>query len=478
MKKKGLKPRLKNLPDSPGVYFLKDRKKKVIYIGKAVSLKKRLAHYFQKGFFDPKMGQLIRQIADFDYLPLTSEPEALFLEDRLIKQFQPKYNQISKDDKSYPFLKITKEKFPSFTIVRDTTQTLRSKWGGLRRRALYFGPYTDVIALRRAYRYLRTIFPIRRCRKKINPEKKGRVCLDFHLGRCKGPCAGKIKEEEYQKLADALVLFLRGRYRETMRQLKELMKESAEKLNFEEAAKYRDEIEIISRMKGSEVSQLKKVLSLPKLPKRIEGVDISDIAGDKAVGSLVVFKDGKADRAHYRKFKIRGVSGIDDYRMMEEVIARRYKEKKNLPDLLLIDGGKGHLSTAVRKLKEMNLDFPVVALAKRNEEIFLADSSSPLILKKDSSPLHLLEEIRNEAHRFAISYHQKLRRKALKKSALDKIEGIGEKRKKILLSHFGSLTAIKNASPEELKKLGLSRKLSKRIIEFLNNVVVELARLS
>jgi len=486
VKKSVLKQRAKNLPDSPGVYFFKDKKKKVIYIGKAVSLKKRLAHYFQKGFFDPKMGQLIRQIADFDYLPLSSEPEALFLEDRLIKQFQPKYNQISRDDKSYPFLKITKEKFPSFSIVREPKK----------RTAFYFGPYTDVIALRRAYRYLRTIFPIRRCRKKINPEKKGRVCLDFHLGRCKGPCAGKIKEEEYQKLADALVLFLRGRYRETMRQLKELMKESAEKLNFEEAAKYRDEIKIISKMEGSKVhphpsprpqvgraaiqwmgwgergrgvSQLKKVLSLPKLPKRIEGVDISDIAGDKAVGSLVVFKDGKEDRAHYRKFKIKGVSGIDDYKMVEEVIARRYQEKKNLPDLLLIDGGKGHLSTVMKKLKEMKLSFPVIALAKRNEEIFLPGSSSPLILKKDSPVLLFLEKIRNEAHRFAISYHQKLRRKALKKSALDKIEGIGEKRKKILLSHFGSLTAIKNASPEELKKLGLSGKLNKRIIKFLDN---------
>ncbi len=473
MKKRGLKQRAKNLPDSPGVYFFKDKKKKIIYIGKAVSLKKRLANYFQKGPFAPKVNQLISQIADFDYLSLTSEPEALFLESRLIKQFQPKYNQTSRDDKSYPFLKITKEKFPSFAIVREERK----------RNAFYFGPYTDVIALRRAYRYLRTIFPIRRCRKKINPEKKGKVCLDFHLGRCKGPCAGKIGEKEYRKLADSLVLFLRGRYRETMRQLKDLMKESAEKLNFEEAAKYRDRIEIISKMKASRgwihptrwfdksspYISLQKVLSLPKLPKRIEGIDISDVAGDKAVGSLVTFKDGKADRAHYRKFKIRGVSGIDDYRMMEEVIARRYKEKKNLPDLLLIDGGKGHLSTAVRKLKGMNLHFPVVALAKRNEDIFLADSSSPLILKKDSSSLHLLEEVRNEAHRFAISYHRKLRRKALKESALDKIEGIGEKRKKILLSHFGSLPAIKNASAEELKKLGLSRKLSERIIGFLDN---------
>ncbi|MEA3420577.1 MAG: GIY-YIG nuclease family protein, partial [Acidobacteriota bacterium] len=202
MKKKGLKPRLKNLPDSPGVYFLKDRKKKVIYIGKAVSLKKRLAHYFQKGAFDPKIKQLTSRIDDFDYLPLTSEPEALFLENRLIKQFQPKYNQISKDDKSYPFLKITKERFPSFTIVRDSGRfhppSIPSPRGRGRqgRGAFYFGPYTDVIALRRAYRYLRTIFPIRRCPKKINPEKKGKVCLDFHLGRCKGPCAGRIKEEE------------------------------------------------------------------------------------------------------------------------------------------------------------------------------------------------------------------------------------------------------------------------------------------
>ncbi len=483
MKKRVLKQRAKNLPDSPGVYFFKDKKKKVIYIGKAISLKKRLANYFQQGPFEPKIGRLISQITDFDYLPLSSEPEALFLEDRLIKEFQPKYNQISKDGKSYPFLKITKEEFPSFTIVRDPKK----------RNAFYFGPYTDVIALRRAYRYLRTIFPIRRCRKKINPEKKGKVCLDFHLGRCAGPCAGKIKEKEYRKLADALVLFLRGSYRETRRQLKKLMKKAAEELNFEEAAKYRDEIKIISRMeesrvhlhpipppqvgreRGRGVIPLQKVLSLPKLPKKIEGIDISDIAGDKAVGGLVSFKNGKPEKSNYRRFKIKRVSGIDDYRMMAEVIARRYQEKKNFPDLLLIDGGKGHLSTVMKKFKEMKLSFPVIALAKRNEEIFLPGSSSPLILKKDSPVLLFLERIRNEAHRFAISYHRKLRRKALKESVLDKIEGIGAKRKKKLLSHFGSLAAIKNASVEELEKIGLARKLSKRIIEALNNVVVEIA---
>ncbi len=478
-RKQSLQTRLKNLPDSPGVYFFKDKEKRVIYIGKSVSLKKRVAGYFQKEYFDPKIGQLIRQIADFDYIPLSSEPEALLLEARLIRQFQPKYNQLAKDDKSYPFLKITREKFPSFTIVRE-----RKK-----RDAFHFGPYTDVIGLRRAYRYIRTIFPIRRCRKKIDPQK-GKVCLDFHLGRCKGPCAGKVKEKEYQRLANSLGLFLKGKYRETIRQLKELMKRAAEELNFEEAAKYRDRIEMIKRMKKSEVhlcrgrihptrgldksspyihlNELKKVLSLPRSPEKIEAIDISDISGDKAVGSLVAFKGGRPDKDGYRRFKIKGVSGIDDYKMMQEVVERSYRKKKNLPDLLLIDGGRGHLSTVMQKLAEMKLLFPVAALAKKNEKIFLPYSSSPLVLKKNSEALHLLQQIRDEAHRFAISYHKRLRRRALKESGLDEIKGIGAQRKKRLLSYFGSLDEIRKSGVEELKKLGLSEKLSKKVIKSLD----------
>lgn len=491
-RKQSLQTRLKNLPDSPGVYFFKDKEKRVIYIGKSVSLKKRVASYFQKGYFDPKIGQLIRQIADFDYIPLSSEPETLLLEARLIRQFQPKYNQLAKDDKSYPFLKITRERFPSFTIVRERKE----------KDAFHFGPYTDVIGLRRAYRYIRTIFPIRRCRKRIDPQK-GKVCLDFHLGRCKGPCAGKVKEKEYQRLANSLGLFLKGKYRETIRQLKELMKRAAIELNFEEAAKYRDRIDSIRRMKQGEVhlkrssvhphlvpppsrqdfggqvrgrikeeslNELRKALSLPRSPEKIEAIDISDISGDKAVGSLVVFKDGRPDKDGYRRFKIKGVSGIDDYKMMQEVVERRYRKKKNLPGLLLIDGGRGHLSTVMQKLAEMKLLFPVAALAKKNEKIFLPYSSSPLVLKKNSEALHLLQQIRDEAHRFAISYHKRLRRRALKESGLDEIKGIGAQRKKRLLSYFGSLDEIRKSNVEELKKLGLSEELSRRIIEFLGKV--------
>ncbi len=510
-----VKEKLKSLPDSPGVYLLRDKGHRVIYIGKSFSLKKRVASYFQKGSFDPKIGQLIQHLADFDYIRLTSEPEALLLEVRLIKQFQPKYNQLAKDDKSYPFLKITKERFSSFTIVRDPGRfrnhhppphpSHKGRGGeeslfipsprgrGIERRgAFYFGPYTDVIGLRQAYRYIRNIFPVRRCRKKINPEKKLRPCLDFWLGRCKGPCAGKIKEKEYQRLVDSLISFLKGKYKETMQQLKELMKRAAVELNFEEAAKYRNRIEAIRRMKQSEVhpcrgssyrtrgldksspyihlNELKKVLSLPRLPQRIEAIDISDISGDKAVGSLVSFKDGRPYKDGYRRFKIKGVSKIDDYKMMAEVVERRYREKKNLPDLLLIDGGKGHLSVVMQRLKNMKLHFPVAALAKRREAIFLPDSPSPLILKKNTFSLRLLQEIRDEAHRFAISYHKRLRRRALKESGLDEIEGIGAQRKKRLLSHFDSLAEIKKSSVEELKRLGLSEKLSKRVIEFLGKV--------
>jgi len=221
----------------------------------------------------------------------------------------------------------------------------------------------------------------------------------------------------------------------------------------------------------SSLNQLKKVLSLPKLPQRIEAVDISDISAAQAVGSLVTFKNEMPDQDSYRRFKIKRVSGIDDYKMMAEVIERRYQERKNLPDFLLVDGGKGHLSVVVQKLARMGLFFPVAALAKRKEEIFLPYSSAALILKKNSPALRLLEKIRDEAHRFAISYHRQLRRKALKESSLDGIKGIGEQRKKKLLSYFGSIAKIKEAKAEELKKLGLSEKLSRRVVEFLNQIV-------
>jgi len=516
VRQQNLQAKLKTLPDSPGVYLFKDKGNKVIYIGKALSLKKRVSSYFQQGSFEPKISQLIRYLADFDYIPLSSEPEAFLLEARLIKEFQPRYNQRARDDKSYPFLKITKEKFPSFTIVRDPGRfrnhhppphpSPRGR-GTEGRGAFYFGPYTDVIALRQAYRYIRNIFPVRRCGRKINPEKRTRLCLDFHLGRCKGPCAGKVGEKEYRSLADSLTLFLKGKYQETIRRLKKLMREKAEELNFEEAARYRNWMEAMKRMKQGEVhpcggsilvanqakqdlplhrqnkyvvaeftrliylNQLKKVLSLPKLPQRIEAVDISDISGAQAVGSLVAFKNEMPDQDSYRRFKIKRVSGIDDYKMMAEVIERRYQEGKNLPDLLLVDGGKGHLSVVVQKLARMGLFFPVAALAKRKEEIFLPYSSAALILKKNSPALRLLEKIRDEAHRFAISYHRQLRRKALKESSLDGIKGIGEQRKKKLLSYFGSIAKIKEAKAEELKKLGLSEKLSRRVVEFLNQIV-------
>ncbi|MCK4245478.1 MAG: excinuclease ABC subunit C, partial [Candidatus Omnitrophica bacterium] len=216
------------------------------------------------------------------------------------------------------------------------------------------------------------------------------------------------------------------------------------------------------------LNELKKVLSLPRSPEKIEAIDISDISGDKAVGSLVAFKGGRPDKDGYRRFKIKGVSGIDDYKMMQEVVERSYRKKKNLPDLLLIDGGRGHLSTVMQKLAEMKLLFPVAALAKKNEKIFLPYSSSPLVLKKNSEALHLLQQIRDEAHRFAISYHKRLRRRALKESGLDEIKGIGAQRKKRLLSYFGSLDEIRKSGVEELKKLGLSEKLSKKVIKSLD----------
>jgi len=597
-----LEEKLENLPSKPGVYLFKDAKGKVIYVGKAKSLKNRVRTYFQKSSDgSPKLRVMTSKICDLETIVTDSEVEALILEANLIKEYKPRYNITLKDDKSYPYIRVTNEKFPRIFPTRKIVQD------GSR----YFGPYTDVHSMRSLLKTVRRIFPIRSCNYRLDDKSiksgKYKVCLDYYIKRCPGPCEGLISEEEYRKIVNQVVSFIDGKNNALVEELKKEMEEKAAQKRFEEAARIRDQINFIEvfqskqkvvsnelvdrdiltvcaegdlacgvlfkvrdgkvvgrqhfylntpkeesstdvlssflkqyylkaqfipgeiflpepieemdfieewltkrrkgrvklvvpqrgekaklmrmcqknaellleelklqKMKAKDylpysVKALQKDLHLPKPPRRIEAFDISTISGSDAVASMVAFVNGRPHKSDYRKFKIKTVEGIDDFAMMAEVIYRRYsrllEEKAPMPDLILVDGGKGQLSSALSSLEKLNLkDQPIVALAKRLNEVYLPGLSDPQSISKSSPGLKLLMQIRDEAHRFAIQYHRKLRGKRTVSSELDEIKGVGEVRKRALLKHFGSLEKIKEASVEQLSEVeGISRSLAEEI---------------
>jgi len=431
--------RLDNLPQAPGVYLMRDSAGRIIYIGKAASLKNRVSSYFHTGTdFSLKTASMVSQVKKIDYIVTHSDNEALLLEQKLIRQYKPRYNIIWRDDKSYPHLKLTlNEDYPRLFFVRKRKE--------IRDGARYFGPYPQVGEVRKTVRWLQKLFPLRLCKYTIEKgkpidEKKVRSCLYYHIEHCPAPCLAKISQKKYQEIVDEVTLFLEGKHNELIETLEKKMHLAAKELNFEEAKKIRDCIQTIQGMterinfkeiKEEELylkiklarglSELKKILSLRKVPLHIEAIDVSNIFGDYAVGSLVAFEKGEPKKDAYRRYKIRTVTKIDDYAMIREVVSRRYKrilkEKDvgipgiELPDLILIDGGKGHLSTAVETLNTLHLKLPVIALAKEKEEIYIPQATQPLSLPKNSPALHLLQHIRDEAHRFALSYHKLLRKK-------------------------------------------------------------------
>ncbi|HAV43473.1 TPA: excinuclease ABC subunit C [bacterium] len=420
-----LSQRIKSLPDAPGVYLLKDKEGKVIYIGKAISLKKRVGSHFQRGSNSIKEQILVSKVVDLDYIVTSSEFEAMLLECNLIKEHRPRYNVRLKDDKRYPMVKITiNEGCPRLVLVRREAQD----------GAAYFGPYTQSQDLRRNLRYAREIFPICISRQKVKVKEGKRPCLDFYMGRCLAPCAGKIDLKAYRELIEELIIFLQGHHDELTKRLKEKMAILAQGLRFEEAGKVRDQIKAIeglskvrflSKEEGlikvdSPLSELKVFLRLPVIPRRIEAFDVSNIRGKLATASLVVFEEGRPLKSGYRHFRIKTLDSMDDVGMIKEVIARRFKrllsEKEPRPDLVLIDGGKTQLRAAYTVLVELGLgDLPLIGLAKPKEEeesekIYTLNRKTPLRPTKDSVLLHLLQQIRDEAHRFAISYHRRLRR--------------------------------------------------------------------
>lgn len=404
-----LKEKIAVMPDAPGVYSMKDKTGAVIYIGKAKSLKKRLNSYLGRDL-SSKTIAMMSNVADIEYRLTPTEAMALLLEASLVHQYRPKYNVALRDDKNFPFVKITNEEFPVIYITRKKEQD----------KARYFGPYPNVKLLKQALKIIRRNFAYRSCRKL--PKKP---CIYYRIGLSPAPCIGKINQREYAKTIEKISLILEGKTDDLVKRLSEEMSLCSKEQKFEEATKIRDQINALSSIGESkiglsredELKDLKNLLHLQNLPLRIEAFDISNIAGCEATGSMVGFYKGLPDKDNYRKFRIKTVESIDDYKMLKEVILRRYsrviEEKLPLPNLILIDGGKSHLSVASSEIKQLGLKIPLVSIAKDRENIYIKGQNNPIRLTQDTPALNLIRRVRDEAHRFAISYHHVLRRKKI-----------------------------------------------------------------
>lgn len=585
-----LKEKLSLLPNKPGCYLMKDKNGTVIYVGKAKVLKNRVRSYFT-GSHDGKTLRLVQEIADFEYIVTSSNIEALLLEMNLIKKHEPKYNVNLKDDKSYPYIKITSERHPRLIVTRKVKKD----------KGKYFGPYANVQAARETKKLLDRMYPLRKCNSLPD-----RVCIYYHMGQCLAPCVHEVSEETNKQMVESIIRFLNGGYKEIKKELTEKMLKCAENLEFERAKEYRDQIahieatmekqkmvlndfidrdvfayyydkgwmcvqvffirqgKLIERdvsifplyqepeeefltfigqfyamndhflpkeivipedvneemvralvqvqvskpKKGKKkdlvqlayqnakislkekfslierdeertikaIENLGKQLNIPT-PHRIEAFDNSNIQGADAVSAMVVFIDGKPARKEYRKFKIKTVSGPDDYESMREVIRRRYtrvlKEELPLPDLIIVDGGKGQVQAAMDVLEnELGLDVPVAGLVKddkhKTSDLLLGNREAAVQLSRSSQEFYLLQRIQDEVHRFAITFHRQVRQKNTFKSVLDEIPGIGPKRKKQLLKSFGSVENIKKASLEELKQAGMPEKTAQNILQYFS----------
>ncbi|MEX0677083.1 MAG: excinuclease ABC subunit UvrC [Pirellulales bacterium] len=424
--------KVREFPLSPGVYLMKDSAGRVIYVGKAKNLRARAGSYFLKAAAeDRRTADLVREIADVDFLQAESEVDALLVEARLIKDVQPKFNQDLKDDKSFPYLEITtREDFPRVEFTRKPHE----------RGTKLYGPFAGAGSLRGAVQVLQKIFKFRTCSLDIDEQEEKwrwyRPCLLASIGQCSAPCNLRISKDEYRRDIQRLRMFLEGNKRKLLGQMKEEMRAAASELQFEQAARLRDEIHMLETLdergelethvqpevffvdpkKG--LAGLQKVLKLDEPPRTIEGVDIAHLGGGETVAGLVQFIDGLPFKPNYRRFKIRDVAGVDDYAAIREVIARRFQrlhdESQVFPNLLLVDGGKGQLSAALESFAELEIDPPVViSLAKREEEVFVPGADAPLRLSRHSYALRLLQYVRDEAHRFAQHYHHMLRRKSM-----------------------------------------------------------------
>ena len=470
------------LPHDPGVYRYLDAAGTVIYVGKAKDLKRRVSQYFRPpGQLDRKTRALVEHIADLRYTVVETEEDALLLENNLIKQLQPRYNILLKDDKTYPWICIRKEPFPRVMLTRRYIQD----------GSLYYGPYASVQHARRLLDLMGTLWKLRICAHPLSPDQiaagKVRCCLNYHLEKCAGPCEGLFSEAEYDAQIVEIKALLSGRTRQLVSDCRSKMMAAAAELRFEDAQEWKERLALLEahherekvvghgildmetykllkektlpkRIEKSEkvVAQLQKDLGMTVPPRHIECFDNSNIQGTNPVASCVVFRDGLPSKRDYRHFNITTVVGANDYASMKEVVNRRYSrmmaEGEDLPQLVVIDGGRGQLGFALEALMELGIadQVYVVGLAKRMEEVIVPGDPLPLFLDRNSSSLRVLMQIRDEAHRFGITHHRNRRSKAQTVSALRAIPGVGEKTEQKLLRHFKSLKKIKEAPLEEL----------------------------
>ncbi|NKB24852.1 MAG: excinuclease ABC subunit UvrC [Kiritimatiellae bacterium] len=474
--------KLQLLPDKPGVYLMRDRYGRIIYIGKATSLRNRVRWYFRQGTrksADPKLRGLIRSIQDFDYIVVRDEASAVLTEGKMIKEYRPRYNVAFRDDKRFLLLRIDpNEPYPRFNacrIKKDDT-------------ALYFGPYASTAAARAAMAFCERRFGLRQCVARIPGPEQYKHCLNDIIRFCSAPCMKKIQQREYRTRVELACAFLRGEKQEYLQEIEAEMEQEATAMNFEKAAALRDTLwrlqeAVKQRSRGTKtlktkredakagLDELKGVLGLDVFPRIIECYDISNISGTYAVGSMVCSVDGLPQKNRYRLFRIKTVEDIDDPGMMAEVICRRFtrlqEQKKSYPDLVIVDGGITQLRAAQAELNRLKLtDLPLIGLAKRFEEIYFERKSvsKPIRLPLDSLALKVVQHIRDEAHRFALTYHRKLRGKRIKESLLDEVPGIGDKRKQVLLNHFGSIAQLKKASAEQIAEIsGVGFSMAERI---------------
>ncbi|WP_147803452.1 excinuclease ABC subunit UvrC [Alkalicoccus halolimnae] len=581
-----LKEKLQLIPDQPGCYLMKNKQDTIIYVGKAKVLRNRVRSYFT-GSHDTKTQRLVSEIRDFEYIVTSSDLEALVLEQNLIKKYEPRYNILLKDDKTYPFLKITKEEHPRLLTTRKV------KKDG----AKYFGPYPNAQAANETKKLLDRLYPLRKCR--TMPD---RVCLYYHIGQCLAPCEFTVTKEKNQQMIKEISEFLNGGHKEIKNNITKRMYEASEAMDFERAKELRDQVKHIEAVmekqkmtmteqtnrdvfgyqvdrgwmcvqvffvrqgklierdasmfpvyqdpvddfytflgqfyletqhkKPKEIfvpsetdadiisefldvktvqpkrGQKKELVDLAiknagmalaekfqlierdekrtvkaverlgeamniETPYRIEAFDNSNIQGVDPVSAMVSFIDGRPDKKNYRKYKVRTVEGPDDYESMREVVRRRYtrllKEQLPLPDLIVIDGGSGQISSAQEVIEhELGLTIPVCGLAKddrhKTSQLMMGDPPRPVNLKKTSEEFYLLQRVQDEVHRFAISFHRNVRKQTMFTSVLDEVEGIGEKRKRMLLKEFGSLKRLKEASAEEIERVGIPQPVARALV--------------
>ena len=476
-------PKVRDLPHKPGVYLFKDRFNRVIYVGKARDLHKRVGQYFHPSRqyrADRKTQALIESIWDLEAHTVKSEPESLLLEGKLIKEYRPRYNISFRDDKRFLLVKVNlNDPFPRFLLTR------MKKDDGAR----YFGPFPHSSSLRKTLALIRKKFRLRTCRPELPGEMDYKHCLQHIIKNCSAPCVNKITRAGYLAQVKMACDFLDGASGEMLAEFKAEMEKAAERLDFERAAEIRNLLDdlrkttrptkrfarrFVTTVKPAEdMTALQEALGLAEPLRIIECFDISNISTTHKVASMVCFREGKPDSANYRRYRIKTVEGQDDFASMAEVVRRRYSrvlsEGIRRPSLIVVDGGKGQLSSACRELKVLGLeDLPIIGLAKEREEIFRPGISAPLVIDHSSGAIRLLQRIRDEAHRVANGYHQILMKRRVSESILDDCPGVSENRKKLLLRHFGSMEKLRHATAEEIAAIeGIGPKLAETLVEFL-----------